>query len=504
MIKEEKNKTWNDYLEEGKTLNDLTKEELKQLKETESIHFLLRDPNIFEVINNEFNRFIVGEESTRKAIFICGCGVFVKNISATFNVLISGESSVGKSWITKNVLNIFPKSIFSKATYRTRISPNVLTYWHNSKVEPDWTWNGKILYLEDVGNNILNCDVFKVMVSEGSIATIVGRSKLKDVEMPVAIDIEIMGKPITFITTATGVPIDEIKNRFLLIDLDESAEQTNKIMKRQMENAISGKKEEYPEEIKIALSQLERVEVVLPKWIKNIVDYMPKKEIVRWRREFPRFLEIIKCSASLHQFQRERDTLNRIIANEQDYEIAREVIGKISVSSGIEGLTHREKIAYEKVNQYYEEKGNGCSKAEIHSFYPFYSDRGWEKMIDRLAAKGLLTIKIQTNPDTNRKVNYHFPIEMQVISLPPITELIELIQNIRIPILRDTFFEKDNLHWKSRLDKKDSVYVKYDGISSISSPSNERKICPSCDLNVYLEDWNSIKETCRLCNQLTE
>ena len=283
------------------------KEKIFEKLRIEDIPDLLKDPNLFDIINKEFDKFIVDEEETRKAIFISACGSFVENLSATFNVFIGGDSSAGKSWVCKNVLNIFPKRVFSKETYRTRISPKVLTYWHNYQVEPEWTWNGKILYLEDVGDEILNSDVFKVMISEGSTATIVGRSKIKDAELPATYDIEIIGKPITFITTAMGTPIDEIKNRFLMLDLNETEEQTEKIMQRQIDMAISGKKEYYDEEITKALDGLRRVKVIIPKWINNIMQYIPRKEILRWRREFPRFLEIIKCSAALHQYQRKKN-----------------------------------------------------------------------------------------------------------------------------------------------------------------------------------------------------
>lgn len=244
---------------------------------------ILKDPKLLEKINKEFSKFIVDEEETRKSIFVCGCGSFVKNLTSTFNVFISGESSAGKSWVVKNVLSIFPDKIYSKETYRTKITANAFTYWHNSNVEPEWTWDGKVLYLEDVGNDILNSNVFKVMISEGSIATIVGRKKGKGYELPATFDIEIIGKPIVFITTASGTPVEEIKNRFIMFSLDESEEQTKKIMEMQTKWAIEGKFETYNQEIRDSLGHLKRVNVILPKWIKK----MTKSEInyIRWENE---------------------------------------------------------------------------------------------------------------------------------------------------------------------------------------------------------------------------
>jgi len=149
----------------------------------------------------------------------------------------------------------------------------------------------------------------------------------------------------------------------------------------------------------------------------HLVDFMPRKEVLRWRREFPRFLEIIKCSAALFQFQRENKE-GVILANEQDYEIAKEIIGKISSSSGIEGLTSREKRAYETIKKYYKENQHGCTRNEIHAFDPIYSDRGWEKVLDRLAQKNLLALKLEENPDTKRKATYYYPVELVDLPFP--------------------------------------------------------------------------------------
>lgn len=422
---------------------------------------LVENPNILEEINNEFNKFIVDEEQTRKAIFICACGSFVKNLSSTFNVFVNGESSAGKSWVVKNVLKIFPEEIFSKETYRTKISPNAFTYWHNSNVEPDWTWNGKILYLEDVGNNILNCDVFKVMISEGSTATIVGRKKGQGYELPATFDIEITGKPITFITTAMGTPIEEIKNRFLMIDLDESEEQTQRIMEMQTALAISGEKKSYSNEVKDALCLLKRVDVLLPEWANHIKNFIKRKDVLRWRREFPRFLEIIKCSAALHQFQRTKDDKGRIIADEKDYEIARQIIGKINASSGVEGLTHREKRACEIIKEFYRENEKGCTKAEIYAYKPIYSDRGWERILDKLANKGLLSIRLDVNPETNRKAAHFFPVEIVNLSLPEFKSLTDINEQI------DNTYVLYNTKEKEK--SKNSVLHNSNAIMSITS-----------------------------------
>ena len=69
--------------------------------------------------------------------------------------------------------------------WRTKISGEAFTYWHVN--EKDWSWDGKILFLEDIGQSVLDSDTFKVMCSEGSVASVVKNQE--------TIDLIIKGKP---------------------------------------------------------------------------------------------------------------------------------------------------------------------------------------------------------------------------------------------------------------------------------------------------------------------
>jgi len=70
---------------------------------------LLKDPNLFSIIDKEFDKKIVGEKETRQTIFLCMCGKNVENCSRTsYNLIINSESGAGKDWVTDNVLKIFP------------------------------------------------------------------------------------------------------------------------------------------------------------------------------------------------------------------------------------------------------------------------------------------------------------------------------------------------------------------------------------------------------------
>jgi len=243
---------------------------------------------------------------------MCAMGKLVKNCSYTsFNLLVHSESSAGKDYVTKNVLKIIPQStVYS----RTRISPTVLNYWKPYQKAGLGGWDGSILYLPDISDSVLNSDALKLMCSDGSHITITENGEARD--------IEIKGKPVIFSTTANATPNDEIMNRFSILGLDESEEQTRRIMERQAERMVEGLTDKYDPEIVEALNHLERHKVKIP-FAKEIVKAFPSKKIGE-RRNFERFFDFIKSIACVYQYQREFDG-DFLVAELDDYNKARDI-----------------------------------------------------------------------------------------------------------------------------------------------------------------------------------
>ncbi len=278
---------------------------------------ILNNPDLFNVICNEFQKKIAGEEESCKVIFLSACGRLVENCQvASFNLLVNDEAGTGKDYIVGSVLRILPKEIY---IHKTKISPAVFTYWHNKQFEPKWTWNGKVFYPEDISESVLNSDVFKVMCSSGSSATIVIKQ--------VAYEIDINGKPVMITTTASATPNPELTRRFSILNLDGSEIQTTAIMKRHSKFKKQGIVPEYSQEIIEAQRYLRRYSVKIP--FAEIIDkYFPNNSVIM-RTLYPRFLDYISASACLHQFQRRKDEEGFLIATGQDYDIARKCLLKL-------------------------------------------------------------------------------------------------------------------------------------------------------------------------------
>ena len=351
-------------------------------EENKLIDKYLKDDKLFnKITEEEFDKQIVGEINTRKAIFLCAQGRLVSNAQiASYNLLITSSAGAGKDYVTAKVLKILPQESYVR---KTRISPTVFTYWHNSKYEPAWTWDGKVFYTEDISENVLNSEVFKVMTSSGSQATIVINQR--------AVDIDINGKPVAITTTATSTPNPELTRRFEFCNLDEGIDQTKEIMKRHSLFASKGILPDYNEDYTKAMSLLQRVKVKIP-FAELLDEYFPDKNIMM-RTKYPRFLDFIKASCAFYQFQRTLDEDGYLLATEQDYEIAKIVMKKFAVNKYLIPLT----INQQKIIKFFEENKDysGSAQEVLQKLNNFMALKNFLNNLTLLNSYGLLETEMR-------------------------------------------------------------------------------------------------------------
>lgn len=375
---------------------------------------MLWQEDFFEKIIDEIALGMIGERDSAEAIFLCSCGRLVRgNQVASYNLLVNDLSGAGKDFITRHVLGIWPKKYW---LYRTRISPTALTYWkqHTKKERemgiPPWDWDGKILYLEDVSNNVLNSEVFKVMCSSGSIATITKDQRAED--------IQINGKPVMVITSASARPNTENIRRFAILNIDTSKDQTRRIMKMHAERAAKSKQDEPDPIISESLQYLDRLEVVVP-FASKLVDYMPDEMIMR--THFRRILDLIRASTCLHQFQRGRNDEGALIAERQDYEITRKVLLKLTSNAKMVSLTRNQ----QRILDIFSEFGKEIqfSAMDLEPKVTFISDRQLRRELDKLAELGFLKKDKMPREGSRKDVMVYSLTELQTLKIPTWEEL---------------------------------------------------------------------------------
>lgn len=352
---------------------------------TETDERILKDTNLFQKILEESGKRAVGEEKAKKSLILFCMGRLVANASASsFNAIPHEESGTGKDYLTKAITSLcVPKE---ELAHRTRISQTVLNYWHDPKSDPDWTWDGKVLFLEDVSDSVLNCEVMKTFLSGGSQTTITINQR--------AVDIEIRGKPVIFLTTANSSPGAEQLRRIQFVPLDSSKEQTGRIKQFQATIAQNGSIQKYDNELVEALSKLTRQEVIIP-WAEKLIQHFPEDLIVRTVQG--RFLDLIKASTALHQLQREHDEEGRLIAERQDYEIARDVFLHNSSTGGtLTPMTvHQKKIIQaikDRSTVKFQEEHGFMEVSEISGFLVMGKETLYSNL-EKLVVSGILGLE---------------------------------------------------------------------------------------------------------------
>lgn len=370
---------------------------------------LLKSEGFFELITEqELDKKIVGEINTRKTIFLVAQSNLVINKAPTSaNLCINDESGVGKDYIAANTLSILPKKSVIK---RTRISPTALTYWHQKKFEPEWSWDNIRLYLEDVSEGVYNSPVFKVYASGETSSTIVINQQ--------AIDIEIIGKPSLFVTFAATEPNPELLRRFPLLNVDSSTDQTKAIMKRHAEFATAGTSMEFNQEITKALNYLKPVKVKVP-FAEKIVEHFPIESTIM-RTQFPRFLDYVKFATAFHQFQRETDEEGFLLSVGRDYDLARLALLETTSNQFMIPLTKNQKRILEKLEPL---KDSSFYFADISAKVNFLSQTTLWENVTKLCDYGFLEKSTKKEEKVDKPFTIYNYIGTKAVKIPEWKEL---------------------------------------------------------------------------------
>lgn len=379
---------------------------------------VLLDKNLIEIINKEFDKKIVGENEARKVIFLNMNMRNVENLSkGTDNLIVNALSGTGKDYITEAIFEIIPSN---EKEELVKTTPKVLSYTRNRLITPLASWKKCALRMEDVSHNVLNDDSFKVFLSANPNKINFGKS----VNKGKVINIEIEGKPSMVLTIANACMGEEQLRRLPNIFLDEGVNQTKEILKRQARFSMEGKSIEYDEDIIKAISYLKRVPVKIPYADKLIKIFENSTQNVIVRTAFPRFLDYIKSSASLHQYQREKDNEGFLIATEQDYALGALCLEKTTSNILMIPLSRLDEKLYNLF------KENNLQNTSIDDLFNLEevqklgkSERWIRFRLDFLVSKGFLSKKSVKLEGIYKPINQYGFNPLQQFKIPKWNEL---------------------------------------------------------------------------------
>lgn len=257
----------------------------------------------------------VGEETNKKILYFS----FTSRLSDNaISCIIKGASASGKSTLVQSVLNLFPKEDILQFSF---ITSKALVH---SKLD----LSHKILFIQE-RHGAEHADYsIRTVVSEGEISIFlpIKNDSTNDFE---TIEKRIPAKGMVYVETTTKDQIhDENQTRVFDLYMDESEKQTELILIAEAQDIDKKKAEKVARIWRCAQNLLKPLEVHIP-YAKDLVEIFPKKKI-RARRDFKRFLSLIKSHALLYQYQREIKD-NHIIASIKDLKVIFPLAEKILI-----------------------------------------------------------------------------------------------------------------------------------------------------------------------------
>ncbi len=277
------------------------------------------DPGLLEAIKTGYlDRKIRGEDKNKLLLFLLCASAFTKN---PLSAIVKGRSSAGKSHLVNRVLDVFRKMgiviEFSRITgaYLENMASKDRPRHPNPK-DPDYEakleeyesqqrkprsidLTGKILFIDEL-RGIQNAQAPKLLISEG-------RLRLGTVINGEPVTIEVRGTPVIITTTTLAVLDDpEFENRVIPIQIDESEEQTQRVLEFEAEE-YEDPAQDLGEHQRIQaligfLDQLKPYGVANPYAGKLAEDY-PKRNIEA-RRDYRKLMNLCNVVTWLHQHQR--------------------------------------------------------------------------------------------------------------------------------------------------------------------------------------------------------
>ncbi len=382
----------------------------------------VKDPELLSKIASSYGSKIVGEKNNIKTLF---CACISKDLPKynRISVIIASQSSAGKSNLVNSVLEPFKDDT---------IDYTELTNAFLKRIEANF--NGKILKIEQMEKtdekHRVTMSNLKHLLSEGKLKT--GLVDKNEKNQNKSKTLEVLGKPV-YISTSTNFNFDpETINRTFLMEIDESEEQTKKIVSYQFKKYSTL---EIHDKWKIELEELTNLakmykgiahqitQIIIPFGYK-IENRIPFVNITI-RRDLQKILNLTCVIAFIHCANRIRIQDNEgkefiqdqfgkteknytyvLVAEPSDFKEALEIAGK-TIKQTLNKLNDSSMQVYNKFRDVYEEnKAEGVTVKDMARALK-KSDNRTRELLNQLWASGFIT------RDESGKTKLYFPTEKQ-------------------------------------------------------------------------------------------
>ncbi len=277
---------------------------------------LLKDPKLVVRFHQTLeSRGLVGERDAALAVLLCCVS---RKMEKPVHIVVKAASSAGKNYLVYAVVVLLPTGDVLIVSDMTQRALNYLTGGLKNKV---------VVIVEQAGAAAAEYPL-RLVMSEGRITTLVAEKVEDGNGSRIETREHVVEGPAAFILTTTRALLhDENETRIIEVNIDESPQQTERILEAMAGRAAEPDPKEDREVAdrerdvwRIALGMIEARSVVIPQAV-GLVESFPKNR-VRARRDFAKLLALIEAHALLHQRQRPTDDEGRVIATNDDVQAA--------------------------------------------------------------------------------------------------------------------------------------------------------------------------------------
>jgi hypothetical protein len=373
---------------------------------------LLSSPNFFpELLDAIQKDGVVGEERNALVIYIAATSrLFDKPLC----LFVKGASSVGKNFLTDAVLKLFPESDMHLMTSSSLRSWNYM---------PDLAH--KIIYLKERNESAGPVHPLRLLISDRELVHYVPVKK----HGKWALERRVTKGPVASISTTTQdrVEVDD-ENRNLSIWLDDSPEQTRKIMEAAVEthSGLQANERDCWYAVQQLIEKRASVPIELPQWFKNLASYA-RNDNLKARRYFPAFLQACKTVALIRSFRPAAKITNKspkIIVRFTDFAITALVFNAVFEHS-IDTADDEDFEIQKCVRRMSSGKGGAVSATELAAEMEISDDRAYS-LLRKAARAGTI---VRANQPSKSNLKLYLPTKRRPF-LPDPTEVFQNLDGL--------------------------------------------------------------------------
>lgn len=271
----------------------------------------LKNKDLLSNIRNDIQSIGLVGEQTNSLLFYLS---LTSRISSPFSVLLLSRSSAGKSHFRDSICSLMPEE--SLRTY-THITPKALL--NGAK-----NLNQKILSIDNL-EGIRDClPYLKSIIADKRLSSLCTIPDTRTEQQ--AIQNHQVGVSVIVSCTNAGMLNEDIRSLFLPITLDESEEQTRRVIEYQLLAESVGGQEliQKQEQIQKLHRNIQRLLKPLSVCFPNDIEISYPANCLHNRRDMSLFLSLVKTVALLHQYQRDTSK-GMVIVEKSDIQTAIEL-----------------------------------------------------------------------------------------------------------------------------------------------------------------------------------